>query len=451
MGNESGEQVVGRRYFYDLHKINLNDNSVTKLWELSWDKENVVPVRELIIPNDNSFYTLCYPEHFSKTFLKLYQFSIKDGSYKILGDSIPIRSEKIKTKANIYYSSNMNCLFAVVQEFDNFDISSVIKVYSLTFPPISFEELTLQETKADSNKLIIILILTLLLLGVSTLFILIRRKRKKLQEEEEKVFLNLDENNSEQASQIQHIAPKPNSIYLFGQFRVIDRKNKDITYMFSSKLKQAFLTILQYSLLNGISSQQLSELLWPDKPEDKVKNSRGVTINHLRKIMKELDGIELIYEKGLFKIIILPTLCYCDYIRCIEMINANTVEQNIPEFIDIIRQGKFLKSIDLPEFDSFKENMEKILEPALLMNAEKCFFNEEYRQTIILSDALFYIDPINEDAVYYSIHALTKLKLNNEAQKRYYLFVKEYKKMMGKEYPFSFSELSSEKKRTQKK
>jgi len=451
MGNESGEQVVGRRYFYDLHKINLNDNSVTKLWELSWDKENVVPVRELIIPNDNSFYTLCYPEHFSKTFLKLYQFSIKDGSYKILGDSIPIRSEKIKTKANIYYSSNMNCLFAVVQEFDNFDISSVIKVYSLTFPPISFEELTLQETKADSNKLIIILILTLLLLGVSTLFILIRRKRKKLQEEEEKVFLNLDENNSEQASQIHRIAPKPNSIYLFGQFRVIDRKNKDITYMFSSKLKQAFLTILQYSLLNGISSQQLSELLWPDKPEDKVKNSRGVTINHLRKIMKELDGIELIYEKGLFKIIILPTLCYCDYIRCIEMINANTVEQNIPEFIDIIRQGKFLKSIDLPEFDSFKENMEKILEPALLMNAEKCFFNEEYRQTIILSDALFYIDPINEDAVYYSIHALTKLKLNNEAQKRYYLFVKEYKKMMGKEYPFSFSELSSEKKRTQKK
>ncbi|MDD4970866.1 MAG: hypothetical protein PHT07_15675 [Paludibacter sp.] len=451
MGNESGEQVVGRRYFYDLHKINLNDNSVTKLWELSWNKENVVPVRELIIPNDNSFYTLCYPEHFSKTFLKLYRFSIKDGSYKILGDSIPIRSEKIKTKANIYYSSNMNCLFAVIQEFDNFDISSVIKVYSLTFPPISYEELTLQETKADSNRLIIILILTFLLLGVSTLFILVRRKKKKLQEEQEKVFLNTDENNSEQTSQIQHIAPRPNSIYLFGQFRVIDRKNKDITYMFSSKLKQTFLTILQYSLLEGISSQELSELLWPDKPEDKVKNSRGVTINHLRKIMKELDGIELIYEKGLFKIIILPALCHCDYIRCIEMINANTVEQNSSEFIDIIRQGKFLKSIDLPEFDSFKENMEKILEPALLMNAEKCFLNEEYSQTIILCDALFYIDPINEDAVYYSIHALTKLRQINEAQKRYFLFVKEYKKMMGKEYPVSFSDFSVEKRRTTKK
>jgi len=43
------------------------------------------------------------------------------------------------------------------------------------------------------------------------------------------------------------------------------------------------------------------------------------------------------------------------------------------------------------------------------------------------------------------------LRLNNEAQKRYLLFVKEYKKMMGKDYPISYSELSNEKKRAQKK
>jgi two-component SAPR family response regulator len=167
--------------------------------------------------------------------------------------------------------------------------------------------------------------------------------------------------------------------------------------------------------------------------------------------MKELDGIELIYEKGLFKIFINSALCYCDYIRCIEIIETDKVEQNSSEFIDIIRQGKFLKSINFPEFDSFKEDMEKILEPALLVHAENSFNNEEYNQTIILCEAISYIDPINDDVVYYTIHALTKLKLNSEAQKQYFLFVKEYKKMMGKEYPVSFSELSSEKKRTQKK
>lgn len=449
MGNESGEQVVGRRYFYDLHKVDLNNNTVTKLWELPWSKENVVPVREMIIQNDSCFYTLCYPEHFSKTFLKLYRFSVKDGSCKVLGDSIPMRSEKIKTKANIYYSSNMNCLFAVVQEFDNYDISSCIKVYSLAFPPISYEELTLRETTTSSNILMIILVLILLVLGASALFIIVKRKNRILQKEN--AIPNIDESIPNQTPQVQSLASKPNSIYLFGQFRVLDRKNKDITYMFSSKLKQAFLTILQYSLTNGISSQQLSELLWPDKPEDKVKNSRGVTINHLRKIVKELDGIELIYEKGLFKIVVNSTLCYCDYIRCIEIIETDKVEQNSSEFIDIIRQGKFLKSIDLPEFDSFKEDMEKILEPALLINAERSFNNEAYNLTIILCEAIFYIDPINDDAVYYTILALTKLRLNSEAQKRYFLFVKEYKKMMGKEYPVSFSELSSGKKGNPKK
>jgi len=451
MGNESGEQVVGRRYFYDLHKIDLKNNTVTKLWELPWSKENVVPVREMIIQSDSCFYTLCYPEHFSKTFLKLYRFSIKDGSFKILGDSIPMRSEKIKTKANIYYSTNANCLFAIVQEFDNYDISSAIKVYSLAFPPISCEELALRETPAESNKLIIIVMLTLLVLGALALFIIIKRRKTNSQNEDENIFPDTNDNVPTQVSDIQSIARKANSIYLFGQFRVLDRKNKDITYMFSSKLKQAFLTILQYSLTNGISSQQLSELLWPDKPEDKVKNSRGVTINHLRKIMKELDGIELIYEKGLFKIVINSALCYCDYLRCIEIIETDKVDQNSSEFIDIIRQGKFLKSINLPEFDSFKEDMEKILEPALLVQAEKSFNNEEYNQAIILCEAISYIDPINDDAVYYTVHALTKLKLNSEAQKQYFLFVKEYKKMMGKEYPVSFSELSSEKKRTQKK
>lgn len=450
MGNESGEQIVGRRYFYDLYKINLNNNHVTQMWKIPWDRENVVPVRQMIIQNDY-FYTLCYPEHFSKTFLKLYRFSLKNGSYKILGDSIPIRSEKIKTKASIYYSSNLNCLFAIVQEFDNFDISSSIKVYSLGFPPISYEELTSQDSQFNRNlRLIIISSMALLLLIALILFIIIRRKKKQSKDENELIYLTTTEDGQSQKISIEKTDPKPNSISLFGEFRVQDRKNKDITYMFSTKLKQVFLTILQYSSENGISSQKLSEMLWPDKPEDKVKNSRGVTINHLRKIMKELDGIELIYEKGMFKIVISPELCYCDYLRCIELIDSNSVEKNISEFIDITRQGKFLKSIDLPEFDSFKEDVERKLEPALLFEAERSFNKELYKMTLILCDALFYIDPINEDALFYTLHVLQKLKMNTEVKKQYFQFVSEYKKMQGKDYSLSLPELLLGKRRNSK-
>lgn len=55
MGNESGEQIVGRQYFYDLHKVDLNNNTVSKLWEIPWNRENIVPVREMVIQDDSYF------------------------------------------------------------------------------------------------------------------------------------------------------------------------------------------------------------------------------------------------------------------------------------------------------------------------------------------------------------------------------------------------------------
>ena len=318
MGNESGEQVVGRRYYYDFYKVSLNDNKVVKLWEISWNKENVVPVRQMIFQDDSCFYTLCYPEHFSKTHLKLYRFSLKDGSFKILGDSVPIRSEKIKTEANLYYSHSLNNLFAVIQEFDNQDISSVIKIYSLAFPPISYEELVMHEPKSNRNSVIIIsFIFLLLMVSAFVLFRKLRNKRKRENLELEIIFS--DDNGKENSQDKTPIRSdlKPNGIYLFGEFRVQDRKNRDITYMFSSKLKQAFLIILQHSYSGGISSQRLSELLWPDKPEDKVKNSRGVTINHLRKIIKNLT--ESSSYMRFVQIEISQEFCYCDYLRCMEL------------------------------------------------------------------------------------------------------------------------------------
>lgn len=59
--------------------------------------------------------------------------------------------------------------------------------------------------------------------------------------------------------------------------------------------------------------------------KDKVKNSRGVAINHLRKILKELDGIELVYEKGCFRFT-LSSVFYCDYLRFMAIVAENCRE-----------------------------------------------------------------------------------------------------------------------------
>jgi len=433
MGNESGEQIVGREYFYDLHKVDLNTKQITKLWEIPWDKDNVVPVRGMVVPDDSCFYTLCYPEHFSDSFLKLYRFSLKDGSYEILGDSIPVHSDRITTNANLYYDSGLNSLYAVVQEFDD-DIISDLKVYSLAFPPITAEKLVSYSRPQNNNTTLIVLLLAGTSAAVAGYFVLRKLTLKNKADQKsigEIITKNIRNKN----------ASKPNSVYLFGDFTVKDRNNRDITYRFSAKLRQVFCLILHYSINDGITSQHLSDILWPGKPQRKVKNSRGVTLNHLRKILNELDGIELIYEKSFFKLVQSDTF-YCDYTRCIRIVSAENIEAHKKELVEILNRGKFLKLSDHPLFDSFKEDTEQKLEPLLLVEMEKSFTEEDYRTTIDIAEAIFNIDPLSETALAFLVKAMQRLKMNEEARIRYETFAMEYRKIMGNDYPQSFKGLS---------
>lgn len=154
--------------------------------------------------------------------------------------------------------------------------------------------------------------------------------------------------------------------------------------------------IFEYSLSEGITSQELSEQLWPDKTENKVKNIRGVTLNHLRKILAELDGISLVYEKNVFRLI-LQEPCYCDYLQCMEILAGNPVEEQYERLCEIVLQGAFLKSLDIPLFDHFKALVEAQLEPTLSRQAEVWYEEEKYTKAIAMANASFNLDPLNEN------------------------------------------------------
>lgn len=238
MGNESGEQVVGRYYFYDLHRVDLATRRIRKLWELPWEGDNVVPVRSMVIPDPSAFYTLCYPEIYSDSYLRLYRFSIDDGTCEILGDSIPIRSDKITTNANLYYDASLHSLYAAVQEFDD-DIRSRLKIYVLSFPPITAEELdALSEERRGAMVWVIAAGALCLLIGGGVWY---RMRRRAL----------LRSGTGSGSGLPADAAPEnpagPNSVCLFGDFTVYDRRNRDITYLFSVRLKQMFCLVLQYS------------------------------------------------------------------------------------------------------------------------------------------------------------------------------------------------------------
>ncbi|WP_186754033.1 Kelch repeat-containing protein [Echinicola salinicaeni] len=436
MGNESGDQSVGRKYYYDLYQVDMGSRHITKLWEIPWEDENVVPVRGMVLLNDSTLYTLCYPEHFSASFLHLYRFSLKDGSYEILGDSIPIRSDKITTNANIYFDKGLNKLYAVVQEFED-DISSDLKIYSLAFPAITKEELFDFPTKQNGQGSLIALLLGA---GAIVLGFFLYKKLKAKSPAEDK-----EDREAEEYIPIpkKDQRLRPNSIYLFGNFMVRDSKGRDITYMFSAQLKQVFCLILHYSISEGgVTSQHLSHLLWPDKPADKVKNSRGVTINNLRKTLNELEGIELVHEKGHYKIILNEEV-YCDYVRCLQIIGGQEMDHARDEFAGIVSRGKFLYLSDDPLFDLLKEEEETRLEPVLILEVEKSFASETYPTTISLAEALFNIDPLSETALVYQIKAMLKLNMIEESKIAYRAFVIEYKRVFDKDFHRPYSAISS--------
>lgn len=364
MGNESGEQSVGRNYLHDLYLLDRKQQSVRRLWQNASDHRLVVARDMILTPDEKYIYALCYPEYLSDTYLQLYRLTVDDGTMKALGDSIPMRSEEIMTNANLYYNSLTHEYYCTTTEFDKKG-HTVIRTYVLSAPPVSLDEIRSYGSRSslEIRWLWIMAGIGVLLLAGGVLFV--RKKRGKQRNavlESSSVLMSppvgREPDKSVQGKEtlakedFESSLVRPNAVYLFGPFTVIDRNGRDITHLFSSRLRQVFIYILLHSTHNGVLSASLNEVFWPDKPDDKVKNLKGVTINQIRKNLAELDGVELVHDKGYFRLVF--TDCYCDYFRFRTLKNAEEVEN---ELGILLMRGKFLDGMDAGMMDHFKQKV----------------------------------------------------------------------------------------------
>jgi two-component SAPR family response regulator len=441
VGNPSGDQAVGKIYYTDCFHIDLNKKSISKLWELADFNQRMVASRNMILSPDSAyFYTLYYPEYIPNTFLSLYKFSIENGSYEILGDSIPMVSERIRTNANIYLDRKINEIYCAIQEF-NLDGSSKIRIYSIPNTPVSRNEFytDYSATGLSSATLLISLLLILIILFLFYfVFFHQRRKKSRIKKQREQIQ---NEVRFIPAKQQQ----KKNAVYLFGKFRVLDRNKRDISHLFSPKIKQLFLLILINSQKNRVSSADIYSNLWPDKPREKAKNSKGVILNQLRKILNDIEGIELMNENKKLYFGLSPDF-YCDYLDFKRLIqefeSENTpAEAFIQELVSIISQGKFLEEDNFSSIDRLKEEFENDILKFIPYQLETSFKNHNYFQVIEISKILYHIDPTNELAFHCELLSYMKLNMEEKAKKRYNAFIIEYKKENDDDFPHTFREL----------
>jgi hypothetical protein len=136
------------------------------------------PQTTSILSSDGKyFYALCYPHEIFKTSIKLYKFSIKDGSYQIVSASIPVVSERIESDINLFLNNKTNQLLCTIQEFTDPN-NSTIKVYSLSYPPVSaagYSQLHKWQIKHWFKLIYIVPLLAIALL----ILVLIRLYKKK--------------------------------------------------------------------------------------------------------------------------------------------------------------------------------------------------------------------------------------------------------------------------------
>lgn len=445
VGNETGDQSIGKTYYYDCYKVNFESNEIKKLWEIKRDA-NLASSRDMVISKDSTyFYTLNYPEYIPSSALQLHQYSIKDGTFKVLGDSIPIVSERIRTNANLYLNEETNELFCAVQEF-NLDGSNKVKIYSLANPPVSkttINKFAVKNSTSHFNTVIIVL-LVLLLLAVVVYLIIKRKKQQNIKQEQIKEVVAPIE------SKIFKTEQNRNAVWVYGDFRVFDSSAREITHLFSPKIKNLFILILLNSWRKdpaGINSKDIQSILWPEKPAHKVKNLKNVAINKLRKNIEGIEGMEIVYSQGLFSIAYKDNL-YCDFFNFennLDLLKEDAQNISALDELELITgKGRFLKSFDIFYFDKTKQDFEYELLKIIPQQLKQFYEAQNYARAIQLTNVMCNLDSLNEIAFYYKIHVYLKLDLQLKAKKFYNSFIVEYKKIMGDDFPMTYNEVAIE-------
>lgn len=451
-GNSEGKQDLGLRYYYDFYQIDLNSGKTEKLWEQPVPDEDKVPVRTLIADSDNNlFYAMTYKEYSPHTSLQLYRINISDGTSEAVGDTISMVSEEIATNVTLYDDNSLEQIYCVVQEFAK-NGETTTTVYSIVKPPVSSVQLINYSGKSS-------LWLKYLLIGIAVilisfvLFRIIRTKRavpKSVPSDAatsvESIVNNDTEEVSTEISSSFPEMPDRNRISLFGPFTAIDSSGRDITYLFSPKLKAIFLYILLNSTVkNGVTSADLGSVFWTDKEPDKIKNLRNVTLNKLRKAMADIEGIALVYEQGVFRVEI-SDVCYCDYQRIYSLSSSlrdtDPDQEKSSEINAIFIRGNFLADTVDPIFDYFRQQIEAYMTEYLSERIISFFNKGKFNIVSRLCNALLRIDPVSEHALLYGIRSYKSVGRNDRAMTIYSSFIKEYRKMMGEEYPKRYDNIS---------
>lgn len=238
--------------------------------------------------------------------------------------------------------------------------------------------------------------------------------------------------------------PEANYIQLFGDFKVLDKDGTDISSQFTPKLKQLFLIILLYSQRNknGISTKELTDILWLGHSSQSAKNSRGVTIRKLRLIIESLDSVQINFHIDRWSMAFGGNV-YCDYVECLKLLKREKIHDtdfNL-NFYHIIQEGELFKGESYDWLDDFKGFVGNNIVDILLKFINELSIENDNELILKLTDRILVTDPVNDQALAYKLKVLIKQNNYNLARFTFDRFCMLYEELYGEKFSVKFEEL----------
>ena len=398
VGNVVGRQELGKEFYFDLYAFNPQTREVNRLWNRPNPKEDAdlyIPTRGIIVhENNNALYILCRSRH-KDVYLR--RFNADHGSSEAVSNNLPDRAASILSSYYLFYDEAYSKMYAVERDSDEDTKRAKITVWSIDTPPVVAQPQVL----ISRRRILPWCISALVLILAVVLYFLLRPKAKAI----EPVLESTEE----------HLPP--NTIRFFGGFTVIDRDGNNITERFGIKIKQMLVIIMLYSEIGkGINTVKLSTSIWPEKTSSDAKNIRGVTMNHLRTLLKELDGISIDYVDGKWVLETGPDLEWDFAIvksiarEIISSTDGKITKERSSRFLDMLSRGPILpRFVQYDWFDNIKLDCEE----AVLKAAERLlavlYDSGDVKEALRCADVVLSIDRLDEQAIDYKLKCLRRM------------------------------------------
>lgn len=231
------------------------------------------------------------------------------------------------------------------------------------------------------------------------------------------------------------------SVRLFGGFQVLDANGEDISRQFSPLVKELFLLILLPNIMgsHGITTERLTELLWPNMTPAAAKNNRSVNIAKLRSLLEKLGAYSLVKEKGKWKLLLDEDSTRIDVL----------LWQRLPPFhedpdqhLALLKNGALLEGLDYPWLDSYRNEINSQVITMLDTYLQARHDQLSPAVMITLCNCMLQFDALSEDAVIYKCRALVQLHQHASARKIYQRFQEEYLAIYGEKFERDYAQSS---------